>query len=331
VAAGDRLLELAARSHGREIQLAQRASAVKQVEVGVDETRKHASPLGIDHRRGVVLLVDRSDPPLRDHHRRRPRPGGIARPDARPTHQQLGGHGRQCRDPVCLRDMDRRTTIAIGSALCLALSAGLCLALAAGCDRNVPRDEPATVEPPPPPPPPATQPIEATAPPADEGWKPSSDPKVARFLGLEAPKPVTWIEHPPPFSMRKAQYTVPGRDGSNAADVIVYYFGAGGGGTVEDNIERWRQQFEPDDDGLFPEPFIDRFEADGMPVTLVELGGSWMKMGARWYTADQLFISAIVETSFGLVFIRFAGDTATIEANRGDFLAMLEGLRKAES
>ena len=205
------------------------------------------------------------------------------------------------------------------------ITAALCLSLAAGCDRNASAPAPPSADPPP-----ASQPANGPVAPPDERWKPSTDPRVATFLGLDAPKPVTWIEHPPTFRMRKAQYTVPGREGRNAAEVVVYYFGATGGGTVEANIERWRQQFQPDADGLFPEPFIDTFEADGMPVTLVELAGNRKEMGAGWYTADQLFLSAIVETPFGLVFIRFAGDAATVDANRDDFVAMLQGLRKAD-
>ncbi len=70
------------------------------------------------------------------------------------------------------------------------------------------------------------------------------------------------------------------------------------------------------------------FEVDGMPVTVVELAGSWMKMGAAWYTPDQLFLSAIVESPVGNIFIRFAGETATVEANRDDFRRMIDGLRK---
>ena len=67
-----------------------------------------------------------------------------------------------------------------------------------------------------------------------------------------------------------------------------------------------------------------------MPVTMVELAGAWMKMGAAWYTPDQLFLTAIVESPVGMVFIRFAGDAVTVEANRDDFRRMIDGLHKVE-
>jgi hypothetical protein len=204
--------------------------------------------------------------------------------------------------------------------------AALAAVFLASCDRGVdespaPAASPAVV--------PAESPTTLPSqPPAPAGWKPSDDPKLAKFMGLVAPKPAVWIEHPPSGLGRVANYTVPGRDGSEAAHVVVYYFGRGMGGDVEGNIERWQYQFKAGPDGTPPEPIVESFEVDGMPVTLVELAGEWMKMGQSWYTKDQLFIAAIVETTEGSVFIRFAGQTATIEQNRQAFRQMIDGLRR---
>ena len=60
---------------------------------------------------------------------------------------------------------------------------------------------------------------------------------------------------------------------------------------------------------------------------IVEIEGDWMKMGTRWYTDDQLFLAAIVESPIGNLFIRFAGDRDTVEANRHDFAEMIRGLK----
>ena len=157
------------------------------------------------------------------------------------------------------------------------------------------------------------------------------DPKTASFLGLTAPKPVTWIEHPPTGSMRAANYTVPGRDGNEAAHIVVFYFGPTQGGTIEDNLSRWRSQFQLDENGDLAEPKIDRFDVDSMAVTLVELAGAWQEMGTASFTPDQVFLMAIVEAPVGRVFIRFAGQTATVESNREDFMTMIRGLRRAST
>ncbi len=123
--------------------------------------------------------------------------------------------------------------------------------------------------------------------------------------------------------MRAANYTVPGRDGNEAAHIVVF---GSIGGSIDHNIDRWQSQFEPDENMDLVEPQISRFKTGGMAVTLVELAGSWKKMGTQWFTPDQLFIMAIVETPDGNVFIRFAGQTATVEGARPAFIKMVRSL-----
>lgn len=171
-------------------------------------------------------------------------------------------------------------------------------------------------------------PVAAPTRPSGPNWSPSENPKVAEFLEFEAPKPATWIGHPSTSSMRAANYTVPGRDGHDAAHIVVFYFGSDQGGSVNDNILRWQGQFRPDENGHPVQPIVERVEADGMPLTLVELEGEYMKMGANWYTPDQMLLAGILESPIGNVFIRLAGETATVKANKEDFLAMVKGIKR---
>lgn len=160
--------------------------------------------------------------------------------------------------------------------------------------------------------------------------QPPADPTIARFVGLTAPKPPYWLEQPPKTSMRAANYVVPGSFGADAADVIVFFFGAGQGGTVEQNIARWQGQFRSDDGGLV-EPEITRFQtAVGMPITVAQFTGSYMRMGAPAPTPDQTLVAAVVEAPVGSVFIQLVGPTITVLRNRMDFVNMLEGIRSEE-
>jgi len=57
-------------------------------------------------------------------------------------------------------------------------------------------------------------------------------------------KAAAWKDRPPASSMRVAEFIVPKASGdSEDADVIIYYF-AGGGGSVEANLQRWTSQFQ---------------------------------------------------------------------------------------
>ena len=59
--------------------------------------------------------------------------------------------------------------------------------------------------------------------------------------------PAGWQSEPPTSSMRLAQATIPGPQGNG--QLAVFYFGPGGGGDVDSNIQRWVGQMEPEQKG----------------------------------------------------------------------------------
>src|SRR5881396_600245 len=57
---------------------------------------------------------------------------------------------------------------------------------------------------------------------------------------LRLKPPEGWVSERPSSSMRVSQYKLPAADGdSEAASLVVYYFGQGQGGSVDANLERW--------------------------------------------------------------------------------------------
>lgn len=142
----------------------------------------------------------------------------------------------------------------------------------------------------------------------------------ASFLGFTAPVPEGWIVETPSSGMRQLQYRVPGEAGDG--QFIVYYFGPGQGGSVEQNIARWQSQFTGPEGGRV-EPEIERFEAEGMPVTVVELSGTYarsMGMGPGGDTKDdQTLLVGIVESGQGSLFAQLFGPAGTVEAAREGF------------
>jgi hypothetical protein len=162
------------------------------------------------------------------------------------------------------------------------------------------------------------------------GGSATADLKTASFCGWTGPKPATWIMHPAQGFNRVVRYTVPGRNGAEAADIVVSCFGPGLGGTREMNIERWKNQFRSAEGGPV-EPRIEELELAGAPATLIELAGSWLQAGAASHTPDQLFLTALIETPANRIIVRFAGQTATVETNRTAFLEFLRGLRPVDA
>jgi hypothetical protein len=155
----------------------------------------------------------------------------------------------------------------------------------------------------------------------------STDPAVATFAGLTAPKPRTWQWRAPSNAMRVAEYSVPGVEGADQAQMVVFQFA--GGGTVDQNIARWKTQFRSSD-GSEIDPKVQEVQAEELKVTLVEIAGEYRGMGKAEFTPDQLFLSGIIDTGGNPVFVQLVGPARTVEANRESFMTLLRGLKRSD-
>jgi hypothetical protein len=139
--------------------------------------------------------------------------------------------------------------------------------------------------------------------------------------------PAAWKSEPPGSGMRLAQASISGPTG--AAQFAIFYFGAGGGGTAEANIERWIGQIERP---LGP-PRRAAFSTHGLAVAWVEVAGtmkaSTIGMGPATAQPGSRLLGAVVEGPGGPWFVKAIGPDATVAAARPAFLELLHGLRTA--
>jgi hypothetical protein len=158
----------------------------------------------------------------------------------------------------------------------------------------------------------------------------AGEPVAVRLLDLESVVDAAWEHEQPTSTMRLLQYRVAGTGGVGNASFIVYYFGPGQGGSNAANIERWQSQFTTADGGPV-EPVITTSKAGELPVTLVELRGSYARSLGLGQSVDaqpdQTLLAAIVETPKGNLFAQLHGPTATVAPARADFEAFIAGLR----
>jgi hypothetical protein len=124
--------------------------------------------------------------------------------------------------------------------------------------------------------------------------------------------------------MRIAQAAIPGPGGPG--EFAVFFFGPGGGGTVEANIDRWVGQMETSD---HPKP--ETFESGGMKVTWVDVKGtmkpSQMGMGPSTPLSDARLYGAVVEGPGGPWFFKATGSNKTMAPQRDAFVTMLKSVR----
>src|SRR4030095_1404149 len=96
--------------------------------------------------------------------------------------------------------------------------------------------------------------------------------------GLKWTSPRGWkTEAPKP--MRAATYSISPASGDTAsAECAVYFFGAGQGGSVESNLERWKGQVLGSD-GKPADAKITKRTVHGLAVTTIDSSGDYTGMG----------------------------------------------------
>src|SRR6185295_5719313 len=105
-----------------------------------------------------------------------------------------------------------------------------------------------------------------------EATAPSS--KAAQATGeLRYTVPAGWQEEKPNSNMRVAQYKLPKAEGDSAdAELVLYYFGQGQGGSKQANIDRWLNQMQQADGSPSKDKAkIANTTVNGMAVTTVDV------------------------------------------------------------
>jgi hypothetical protein len=137
-----------------------------------------------------------------------------------------------------------------------------------------------------------------------------------------------------PGPMRQAQLQLPRAEGDpEGGELIVSTFGAGQGGTVEANLERWFGMFErPDGKPAKDAAMVEKRTVNGLTVTSVDVSGTYVaavRPGApeKHNKPGFRMLAAIVETPKGLWFFKLVGPEKTIAMHEKGFAAALETVK----
>lgn len=143
-------------------------------------------------------------------------------------------------------------------------------------------------------------------------------------LTFKRPPAWEWIEST--SSMRAAQLLVPGGTDKNGVEVIFYYFGPGGGGGTQANVERWYGQFADRKNEKSESTTVGKTK-----VTYVKAEGTYqsgMPGGAKTPMANYALLGAIIEAPDGSIFVKGTGPTAATKTAEAEFRKMVESALK---
>jgi hypothetical protein len=142
--------------------------------------------------------------------------------------------------------------------------------------------------------------------------------------------PDGWMSETPSSSMRVAQYRLPAAEGdSEAASLVVYYFGPGQGGSVEANLDRWTSQIQQADGGSSKSKArTETITVNGMKTTLLDVSGTYAGGGMAGDSSGPnkpnfRTRAGVVETPKGAYFVKLVGPEKTVGKWDDAFIAFL--------
>jgi len=148
---------------------------------------------------------------------------------------------------------------------------------------------------------------------------PAPTSNVPGDLTFKAPE--GWVSEQPTSSMRVLQYKLPGDAGD--ANLVVFFFGQGQGGPVQDNFDRWIGQMQQTRDKAKTE----NITVNGMPVTLLDVSGTFsgdMMSGSQSPQPNSRMRAGVIESPKGNYFIKLVGPEKTVTRWDDAFLAFVK-------
>lgn len=150
------------------------------------------------------------------------------------------------------------------------------------------------------------------------------------LLDYHATVPAGWVTAPATSSMRLAQYTIPARDSSIAAEVVVYFFGKGQGGNVEANLARWKAQFSmPDGSAVYEK--VERDSSGAFPITIAEYRGTYARGIGAGDAANaktgQSLVAVIAETPKGTLFFQLFGARSAVTGQKAALVTFARSMK----
>jgi hypothetical protein len=146
--------------------------------------------------------------------------------------------------------------------------------------------------------------------------------------GMTWSRPQRW-EKSADRPMRSATYSIPPTEGdAEGGECAVFFFGAGQGGDVSLNIQRWASQFEPADQASKTTSEVENMKVTRVQIDGVYLAPSGPMMQSQGKKENYKLLGAIVEAPKGLVFFKCTGPAKTISATQFEFDAMISSVAK---
>jgi hypothetical protein len=166
--------------------------------------------------------------------------------------------------------------------------------------------------------------------------KPNRKSAVVTIGELKSQTPTDWVEEKPANKFRVAQFRLePVNDDKDAAEVVIFFFGEGGGGTVADNIKRWKDMFIPPEGKKIDDVAkVEKKKINGLAATYFEIQGTYLSRERQFDPNAKVsrrpnyrMIKLILETKKGPYYFSLIGPENTVAHYKKGFDGWIEGFK----
>lgn len=155
--------------------------------------------------------------------------------------------------------------------------------------------------------------------------------KVVEFAGMKSTAPAEWKSEEPSNSMRVHQFKLPKAEGSEDAELALFFFKTASG-TVEQNLKRQVAKFNPADGKDKVEEKVDKIKVGKNEATYQDVAGTFVKKaspmakeGTPMPNYRQLYV--VFETKDGQYYLTLLGPAKTVEKHKKGFEEWLKNFQ----
>jgi len=153
---------------------------------------------------------------------------------------------------------------------------------------------------------------------------------------LKSSTPADWKSAKPGNKFRVYQFTVPKAKGDEKdAEVAIFFFGAGSGGSADDNISRWKKMFLPPEGKKIDDVAkVSSFKAGALDYVYLDVHGTYVTKNPPFAPnakeeryPDYRMLGVYFNCENGPYFIRLTGAAKTVEESKKGFDEWLKNFK----
>lgn len=147
--------------------------------------------------------------------------------------------------------------------------------------------------------------------------------------GLTFQVPSTWAQVQPKINMIEAEFAIPKLESDPANGRVTVM---SSGGTIEQNIDRWKSQFEDAEDDAIK---VSAKDVGKLKVHVVDITGTYLDTmgnpaGPKSKRENYRLLGAIIESPNGNYYVKCYGPAPTMEHHHAGFQKLVDSVRAVQ-